>query len=397
MRQPHGGAFFVGDRHGYASLGHRSRNFETQILTKALRLMDEAQAIERRAATLARMIASELMRPTSERPRLTGLLVDLDEARADVSAIVIHLRRALGTSTTDTARAARGGDAMAAYARLMRTRLRLWDQVVEAAQDCIAGRDWPLIAEARPRLDVEAAQELILQRIFTRAHSAANPVPQTQDAYDLGCFPDIPLKVGRYMMLIHIAYRLCLALKRDWPLRFIDVGCGGGLKVALASQAFPVAEGLDYDPAYVAAAERNFALMRLPRCTARQGDGMVWDGYSGFDVIYFYRPMSDVDGLKVMERKIVEDARPGAIMVAPYDGFAARAELLGCTHLIDCIFIKDLPEDEAPALLAEAARMGPHITDPDRAPPVEAGWLRPLWIACQMNGIDPHWPPKAQW
>jgi SAM-dependent methyltransferase len=358
--------------------------------------MEKAQMVERRAATLARIITAELMRPTGERAAVTRALVDLDLARGEASGIVALLRRALGTSTVENARAARGGDDVAAYAKLMRTRLRAWDKVLEAAQDCVAGREWPLVAEQRPRLDVEAAQDIIMARVFTWAHRAAS-VPQSTDAHDFGCFPDIPLSVGKFMLMIHLAYRLTLARKQGPDLRFIDVGCGGGLKVALASQVFAVAEGIDYDPAYVEVAERNFTVMRMSRCAVRQADGLTFEDYGKYDVIYFYQPMSDVEGLKTLERKIVGDARDGTILLAPYEQFANRAASLGCRPLGEAVYIKGLPEDQVEPLLAEAGRMGPHITDPDRPIPIEAGWLRSLWLACQANGIDPHWPPRLIW
>jgi SAM-dependent methyltransferase len=384
-----GASFFACGPSGRGTLIRPDSFPETDILTRPERLKDRAEAQERRGAVLAQTIAAELMRPTRARAPLVAALAELADLHADAAQGVSQLRRAMWSTTPDPARAARAGDPVAVYVRAMRTRLRLWSRAAEAAQICTEGHEWPLLPPPRPWLGLETAEETILARMFTRAHLAVNPVDQTPEAKEFGCFADIPLGVGRFMICAHLAYRIGLARKTGLLAKFIDVGCGGGIKVALASELFPVADGIDYDPAYVDTAARSFAAMGMLRCGVQQADGLTFDRYGVYDVIYFYQPMSVAQGLENLERQIVAGARPGTILFAPYDGFTDRAESLGCLRILDAIFVKGMTEAEGQALVDETRRMGPHISSPDQSLPHDAGWVAPLWRACQANGIDP--------
>jgi len=91
----------------------------------------------------------------------------------------------------------------------------------------------------------------------------------------------------------HVAYRAALAQKRGSSLQFLDVGCGGGIKVLLAAGLFDQAVGFDYDEAYVQATQTSFAQMGAKRCYAFWGNGLEYENYADFDVIYLFKPMSD--------------------------------------------------------------------------------------------------------
>lgn len=360
-------------------------------MASAKRLRAQSETLERQAAELAQAAATELMRPTSERAPIGGALDALSALHGQAALQVTNLRRLLGKEMRDAPRP-KGPDLTdAQYARLLRTRLRLWSAVIEAAQDCDAGHVWPLLPDPRPRLDLGAAQEAALNAVFTRAHRALNPGPQAEAAAHLGCFPDIPLNAGWFLSNAHLACRLLRARKHAGPTRFLDVGCGGGVKVVLASELFDTADGLDIDQGYVETAGRTLAAMRATRCRVFQADGLTFDGYADYDVIYFYQPMSDQDGLMRLERRIAETAAPGAILIAPYAEFAARAGQLGCLRVAAGVFVTAIADAELGRLVAETRRIGPHaIVNPDQSVPDEAGWLRPLWLACEANGIRPY-------
>ena len=353
------------------------------------RLRELAEAAELRATGLAQEIAAELMRPTTKRRRVDDDLNALLRLQVEVGRIARQMRHVVPSPTLRDRKPGFGRITTPQYLKLLRTRVSLWMKVIEATAECIAGHEWPLVPELRPRFDLGGVQQGLLNAAFTVAHRAVNPTPQAENADEHGCFPDIPLNVARFMAITHLAYRLLLARKHPGPVRFLDVGCGGGVKVAIASELFAEAVGMEYDPGYVEVAARTFKAMRTNRCSVFQADGLTYDGYADYDVIYFYQPMSDDDGLIALERQIVERARPGTILLAPYQLFAPRAKALNCALVHESVYVKDASAKEVAVLIAEAHRMGPHIVKPDKGVPAEAGWLTPLWLACEANGIRP--------
>lgn len=352
-------------------------------------LRAHAEACELRAARLSSEIATQLMRPSAERSPVTEALEDLARLRVEVEQLVMRLRSEIGLRGDKGLRRATLQQTTERYCKVMRSRLRMWERVVEAVRPCIADGDWPLTPPPRPRHDLGAAEEAVMSRVFTRAHHAINPVPQAAEAEALGCFADIPLNVGRFLANAHLARRLLMARRHKGPTRFLDVGCGGGVKVVLAAELFDEARGLEYDPGYVEAAGRTFAAMRAMRCGVVHADGLTYGGYGDFDVIYFYQPMQNVEQLHRLEEQIATTARPGTLLIAPYNNFIARAPELGCLPVRESVYVLGLPEGEVDALVAEVRHIGPDIVDPDSTIPSDAGWLRPLWLACQANGFNP--------
>jgi SAM-dependent methyltransferase len=358
-------------------------------MTRTESLRAAAEKHERRAAKLAAFVSAELSRPSSRRAPMTEALTSLRDHHRLIDDLMQRLRAELGVSRDQILRRARQSGTDERYFRMMQGRLSLFAKVLDAV-DCIdAGHEWPLVPLPRARFDLGAAEETILARVFTRAHSAINPVAQAAKAADLGCFPDIPLNAGRFLVNAHLAYRVLLARKQERPFRFLDVGCGGGVKVVLAADLFDRTEGLDYDPGYVETALRTLAAMRAVRSAIMQADGLIFGGYGDFDVVYFYQPMVDFDGLHRLEQQIVTGAAPGTVLIAPYDGFVTRAAELGCAHLADSVYIVGLDETGVEALRSEVARIGPDIVNPDTRLPSSLAWLRDLWLACQANGVSP--------
>lgn len=347
------------------------------------RLLSTVEAMERSAAMAARTLASDLLRPTFAREDaqapVATLVASLDTAR-DAAA---RMRRQVGGS----ARLSRGqtGQMM----RDLDQRLDRWQAVAEAVQDCLAGHEWPLVPPTACRLDLGGAQGSLVSGAFTRAHRAINPAEQDRASADRGAHADIPLDAARFVEAAHLAYRLRLATKTPRPWRFLDVGCGGGVKVALAAEFFDEAVGIEIDPGYAAAAGRSFAAMRAHRCRVEVTDALTYTGYGGFDVIYCYQPMHDMTALLALEERIIAGSRDDVILIAPYPGFAMRAASLGCVPVDGTVFMKAAMAEGLADLTAEARRMGPHVYGADDDPPQGLGWLRPLWLACAANGIRP--------
>ncbi len=344
---------------------------------------------ERQAARLIVEIAAELNKPTGTRAPVAEALTALRDHYMAVADMAARLRAEIGGTGARFLRQSRIAGTDERFLRLMRARLSLWDKVLDACDHIDAGREWPLLPPPRDRFDLGAPEERIMSRVFTRAHLAVNRRPQAAESSDLGAFPDIPLNVGHFLVNAHLAYRVLLARKQERPFRFIDVGCGGGVKVILAADIFDRADGLEYDAGYVETARETLRATKAARSEIVHADGINFDGYGNYDVIYFYQPMSKEHGLLAMEEQIASTAAPGTILIAPYEGFIPRAEALGCMRLCDRVYITGLDEEGAEALRAEVIRMGPHIVDPNDRLPANVGWMRPLWQACQANGINP--------
>ncbi len=112
---------------------------------------------------------------------------------------------------------------------------------------------------------------------------------------------------------------------------FVDVGCGVADKVALAADLGFEAHGIEVDPAAVRKARRAFPLRvcKATSCsppppvhepgggamTLYPVDALDFD-FSGFAVIYFYRPFDDDRRQRALERRIWKQARPGAFVIA---------------------------------------------------------------------------------
>ena len=91
---------------------------------------------------------------------------------------------------------------------------------------------------------------------------------------------------------------------------FLDVGCGIGTKVALASEVFGLdADGVEVD-ADMAAEARKW----------KTGDILVQDAlevpglYQDYDIIWLYRPFRDIPSERALEEMIHKNMKSGAIL-----------------------------------------------------------------------------------
>jgi hypothetical protein len=95
----------------------------------------------------------------------------------------------------------------------------------------------------------------------------------------------------------------------DRTKRFLDVGCGMGSKVILASPVFD-SYGLEYNEKYVQKAHA-LGLARVMHC-----DAFEFKDYKTFDLIYYYRPIFTPDLYYEFETIIHKNLKIGAL-VAP--------------------------------------------------------------------------------
>lgn len=91
------------------------------------------------------------------------------------------------------------------------------------------------------------------------------------------------------------------------PGRFVDLGCGVGTKLLIAHLLGWQTHGVERHADYAAAARRL-----VPEATVAVGDAWQAD-LAGFDVVYSYRLMVDLDAQHELNASIVKRMSPGAL------------------------------------------------------------------------------------
>lgn len=98
------------------------------------------------------------------------------------------------------------------------------------------------------------------------------------------------------------------------PFSVIEIGCGIGrnLNVLKHQELLPVAKAVGFDvvPDYIKVAQQLYGFGE----EVFVGDCMEQD-YSGFDVMFFYRPFSDDDMETAFEKYLLSSAKTGSIIV----------------------------------------------------------------------------------
>ena len=335
---------------------------------------------------LAGQLARQLWLPRTRRRSFSAMIAQFEKQR-------ISYRNGLAALERAQRRALKGPQAKeintadVRLLRLLRRRLQMLQRISETLAAIAKGKPHPLYAPRRKATDLKGAQADALDTAMVFLHQLINPNPQSDAAKEIGCFADIPLSSALFMAHSHAAYRVALAQKRQQPLRFLDVGCGGGMKVLLAAEIFDRAEGFDFDSNYVEAAQKAMTQMRLSRCRVFHDNALSFGDYAHYDVIYFYQPMSDFEALEAMEARIARTARPGTILIAPYQRFLSRAEVLNCGRIAGAVFITATSQAEADILRGQAEKIGPQILRPAQ---VVLGqgveWMQALNLGCAANG-----------
>lgn len=98
------------------------------------------------------------------------------------------------------------------------------------------------------------------------------------------------------------------------PLTLVEIGCGIGRNLSLfrTQKLIPIVKAVGFDivPEYIETAQRIYGLGE----DAFVDDAMKFD-YSGFDLLFFYRPFSDDDMQIAFEELLMDSAKPGAIII----------------------------------------------------------------------------------
>ncbi len=265
-----------------------------------------------------------------------------------------------------------------------RTWLNQWNNIEALVRQQIPPEKRKLYRRSSHTEDTTLSQLSAYDEVFLEFQRILNTYDQSEKANEYGCFADISTPNSVFIEHVHAAFRLNLAQRRRGPTRFIDVGCGGGTKVVTASKFFDYAVGLEYDPGYAAAARQLVEQPNFHNCSVIEGDALEYSDYNSFDVIFFYRPMRHVEMLRKLEDRIVRLARPGAILIAPYQQFTNRYEELGCARVAERLYLAKTKQSDADALRVEAEMTG---TFYKRNLPLVPGAWNPIIEASLAKGF----------
>lgn len=241
-----------------------------------------------------------------------------------------------------------------AFAQWPGLRAAIWQQLSARRQKL-----YPSLPKDR---DVAAAQQLASDQAFRHLHRFVNQETQHGDADAAGAYPDIALPHSVFLRHLLAAHRIMLARRLGRPARFLDVGCGAGMQLLIAAQFFRPSDGFDFDPGYVAAAEKLVATVDLAEVEIFEQDALTFDGYAAYDVIYFYQPMHDEVKLHQLEERIVSQAPPGTLLIAPYVSFEHRYDALGCSRVAGRCYLAHTKARAAARVRRRAELMGPNTT-----------------------------------
>lgn len=102
--------------------------------------------------------------------------------------------------------------------------------------------------------------------------------------------------------------------KKSGPLRFLDCGCGIGniMILAYATGGFFRTDGVEYDLSTWRVAKD----LAPPMSKVFRGDLIEFKHYADYDIIYFYEPICDQRKRRIFLKKVMDDARIGAVIIA---------------------------------------------------------------------------------
>jgi SAM-dependent methyltransferase len=245
----------------------------------------------------------------------------------------------------------------------------------------------PLLPDPAARAAALHTHHAATDTLLDRLHALITTAQQEDAAAGAGCRGDEPLPMSRFVALAHAAFRAHLARRAGpGPIRFLDVGCGAGLKLMCAERFFDTCHGIELDPGVAQAARGLLAAAQADRCTILEGDARDFESYDRFDVVYLYEPMRQAGATAELERHVAARMSPGALLIAPNRAFAARAADLGLAQVAGDLWQAGVSRRAALALRHAAERTGLDIPAP--AGPLPGLWA-PVLAASRANGFDP--------
>lgn len=268
----------------------------------------------------------------------------------------------------------------------VRYRATLWIRLANSIEKIQTGSPVDLVNNLRTTSLIEMQHNFIMGEMYSSFHSLANPRSQDTKSIQQGMFADIALSAKEFVEYAHGAYRLCLAQRRALPVRFLDVGCGGGTKVIMASSFFGQTDGLEYDEGYFQSAQATFAQIGPANSQIIHGDALKFENYIDYNVIYFYRPIADPVHRLEMEDRITQNAKKGTILIAPFNDFGEGRLGLNCAHIAGPLYVVGYTDEEAAELLAAAELTGVGVPARGYVIDNQTAYMKPIVALCIARG-----------
>ncbi len=127
-------------------------------------------------------------------------------------------------------------------------------------------------------------------------------------AYKKGLYPYIPFSDTTFIEVMLEIREICRLITDNYRRRsmylqprFLEVGCGFGLKLLLAQQMGFNTTGIEINKRYISVAKTV-----SPDAKIHQGNALDFS-YSGYDVIYMYCPFEDYKKEHELELKILRE------------------------------------------------------------------------------------------
>jgi len=160
---------------------------------------------------------------------------------------------------------------------------------------------------------VEDFRSLSMEHLCTLVGSLSNILDEqagweSKDRKDY--YEYIPLD---YEMFVKILRQETKRLKRKPELKFLEVGCGYGLKLFLAKYACDIGHvhGIEIEGKLVDLAR----YLPLPFDAVERKSALQFKKYGDFDIIYFYRPIINKKKHEKMMRMIAKQKKADAVVI----------------------------------------------------------------------------------
>ena len=265
-------------------------------------------------------------------------------------------------------------------------RVRLWPRVEALLSRVLAPHHAPLVTEASRQ--VRGREDGAVNNLMRILAAAANPEADRQSEAMAGSYADISLSGAYFLDLCSAAYRVALAQGRPRPVRFLDIGSGGGSKLVAASSYFEDVTGLEYNPDYVRRSRHWLDSVGAEDLALIEGDALAFEGYGDFDVIYFYRPLREPSLQAEMEERVVRQARPGTIVIAVLTVALHGMDAPVCARLSNAIFVTGTDAESLSDFRQRAERIGPDVGLHDPTLQERAGFWVPILDAARRRGFE---------
>ena len=252
-----------------------------------------------------------------------------------------------------------------AYTRFLNetwAQLSHWGAIDSLLRRQIWATSTPLIAE-KPAPSDPSVMDHVVNLSLAALHRLGNPNAERQSikANERGMHRDIPYPMSSFTQMIGAAHRVCLAQRKPRPLRFLDVGCGGGTKLLAATTCFELCHGLEYENTTAKSAQELIEMFAPETCRVEHGDAFAYEHFGDYDVIYFYRPIADEDGMENLEARILTQAQPGTIICAGGGLLYADLKVFQIQPIAHQVYVTGIGPGAAATLIKDAESMGTDV------------------------------------